>query len=163
MTAMNLLADICQRSLETLKMSLADFSEADMLVRPCAGANHAAWQVGHLIASEAYMVNACQAGATIELPGGFAERFNGKTAGVDDPAKLASKAELLELFAKVRGATVAWMRSLDEAALDRPGPERLRVAAPTVGHTAALVAQHLSMHLGQIQVIRRKLGKPVLF
>jgi len=34
---------------------------------------------------------------------------------------------------------------------------------PTVAHMALLQIGHIAMHVGQFQVIRRKLGKPVLF
>src|SRR5262245_59434635 len=33
-------------------MYLSDLSDADLLVRPTAGANHIAWQLGHLIIAE---------------------------------------------------------------------------------------------------------------
>ena len=33
-------------------MYLSDLSDADLLVRPVPGANHIAWQLGHLIDSE---------------------------------------------------------------------------------------------------------------
>ena len=39
-------------NLFVLKMYLADLSDADLLVRPVPGANHVAWQLGHLIAAE---------------------------------------------------------------------------------------------------------------
>jgi hypothetical protein len=42
-------------------------------------------------------------------------------------------------------------------------PEALQGFAPTVGHLAYVLPVHVMMHLGQVQVIRRKLGKPVLF
>jgi hypothetical protein len=35
--------------------------------------------------------------------------------------------------------------------------------APTTGHLALMTASHIMMHVGQLQVIRRKLGKPLLF
>ena len=47
--------------------------------------------------------------------------------------------------------------------MDRPMPEALQAFAPTVGHLAYILPSHVMMHLGQIQGIRRKLGKPVLF
>lgn len=163
MTWNELIAESCAQNLSMLKMTLADFTDADMLVRPCPGANHALWQLGHLIKSEVGMVNACRPGAAAELPAGFADKFNAKTAAVDDPKMLASKAELLDLAEKVRAATLRWIRSLTEADLDRPTPDTLRKLAPTIGHIVMLLPDHTLMHVGQMQVIRRKLGKPVLF
>jgi hypothetical protein len=161
--ANELLADILNRNLEMLKMTLADFSETEMLVRPVPGANHAAWQLGHLIASEAGMVNLCKPGAIPELPAGFIEKFKPETSKVDDSQAFASKAQLLDLYARVRAASINWVKSLTTADMNQPGPERIKGFCPTVGHVAELLANHVAMHLGQLQVIRRKLGKPILF
>jgi hypothetical protein len=162
MTAIELLAGNCAGNLEMLKWMLGDFSDADMMVRPCPGANHAAWQLGHLVSSETFMASGCGA-AMPELPAGFNERFDNKRTSVDDPKAFASKAELLDLLAKTRAATVKWIGSLTEADLAKPGPEKMRQYAPTVGNVVCMIETHLVMHLGQMQVIRRKLGKPVLF
>ena len=42
-------------------------------------------------------------------------------------------------------------------------PQPLQGFAPTVGHLLYVHAPHLNMHIGQLQVIRRTLGKPILF
>lgn len=162
MRVQDLLAANLERNLAIVQTTLADFTEADMLVRPTPAANHAAWQLGHLIASESWFVSMA-GGKPADLPAGFAERFNGKTTSVDDPAKLASKSELVALLACVRSASIAWVRGLAEADLAKPGPERIRQFAPTIGDMPLGIIVHTTMHLGQIQVIRRKLGKPVLF
>ena len=162
MTTIELIADGCARNLEMLKMLVGDFSEADMMVRPCAGANHAMWQLGHLISSEAQMVGAC-GGKAAELPAGLGEKFTKETSKIDDAKAFGTKAQLLELFGKVRAATVSWVKSLKEADLNKPAPEQMRAFFPTVGHLVLLLPGHLDMHAGQVQVIRRKLGKPVLF
>ena len=51
MTTSQLLAAHLKHDLGTLKWHLADFADADYFVRPCPGANHAMWQVGHVLAS----------------------------------------------------------------------------------------------------------------
>lgn len=162
MTTIELIADATAGNLEMLKMLLADFSDAEMVVRPCPGANHAIWQLGHLIGSETFMVGAC-GGKVVELPAGFNEKYGKEGAKKDDPKSFGTKAELLELFGRVRGATVSWIRSLTEADLNRPAPEAMRAFFPTVGHLVLLLTGHVNMHAGQVQVLRRKLGKPVLF
>jgi len=163
MTQIELLADVAQRSLDFVRMTLADFSDADLLVRPAPGANHAAWQLGHMAVSEHRLVGMSPKGQMPPLPAGFAERFSRGTTGVDDPALLATKVELLEAFAQMRAASVAWILSLSVEDLALPGPEPLRARVPTVGHLCSMLPTHTAMHIGQIQVIRRKLGKPVLF
>jgi hypothetical protein len=162
MSQMQLLSEHCSSNLRTLKAVLSDFSDTDMLVRPCPGANHAVWQLGHLIGSEVGMV--ASAGASMPaLPPGFSDKYTNTTACNDDPAFFHPKAQLLDLLESVRAATAAWILSLTDADLAKPGPERLRSIAPTIGHFILMIFGHLTMHLGQVQVIRRKLGKPVLF
>src|SRR6516164_195866 len=51
---------------------LADLSDADLLVRPVPGANHIAWQLGHLIAAESHLAQASLPDAKYPaLPPGF--------------------------------------------------------------------------------------------
>ena len=69
MTEIQLLTDLLRRDIEMVKATLADFSDADLLARPCPGANHAAWQLGHLIGAESRMMNAVQEGVVPPLPG----------------------------------------------------------------------------------------------
>ena len=51
-----------QAALETTKgylhQYLADFTDAELLVRPVPGANHAAWQVGNVIGGDIFFVTA---------------------------------------------------------------------------------------------------------
>lgn len=163
MTQIDLLIDQLQRNHEMLKGTLADFSDADLLTRPCPGANNAAWQLGHLIKSEAGALAAFAPGTAPPLPAGFADKITRESAGKDDPSLFPNKSELLDLFARVRAATIAWAKGLKESDLAQPSPERMRGWAPTAGHYLAAVPGHVAMHVGQFQVIRRKLGKPVLF
>ncbi len=158
-----LLVDVLRRDPGMLQMAIADLSDADLLQRPVPTANNAIWQLGHLIASEAFMVNAAAGKTLIELPAGFTERFNRDTCTVDDASKLATKAELLALMTKVREQTCAWIATLTPADMAKPAPEQLIRMIPTVGHLAHLFPVHAAMHLGQVQVLRRKLGKPILF
>ena len=162
MTEIQLLTDLLRRDIEMVKATLADFSDADLLSRPCPGANHAAWQLGHLIGAESRMMNAVQEGVVPPLPAGFEEKFKKETASVDDPAFFPKKAELLDFLEKGRNATINWVKTLQPADLDRPTPERMKRFAPTVGQLLAMFPVHVAMHLGQFQVIRRKLGRPLM-
>jgi uncharacterized damage-inducible protein DinB len=164
MNAIELITRLLVGSGETLKMTLADFTDAEMLQRPCPGANHPLWQLGHLCVAETNIGNMIKPGSMPELPAGLAGRFeNKKTNHVDDPQQLAGKAQLLEVFTKARQATIASLKTFSEADLDAPGPERIRRLAATVGEAFALNAQHVMMHVGQMQAARRKLAKPILF
>ncbi len=145
-----------------LGMYLQDLSDADLLVRPAPGANHIAWQIGHLITAERGMVTENMPGVKYpELPAGFAERHTKEAAARD--TGFGTKAEYLDLFNKVRQTTIDAVAKLSEADLDKPTVGRVAQMAPTLGRLLLLNADHTSMHSGQFTVVRRKLGKPVLF
>lgn len=163
MNQVELAADTLQRNLELLKSTLADFSDADLMVRPAPSANHAAWQLGHLANSESNLLNAVKPGAVTPVSPAFAEKFNKQTAAIDDPVFFPTKAQLLDTLLNLRTATVAWVKTLTPADLELPMPEKYRPRIPTVGHLLAMLPAHVAMHVGQLQVIRRKLGKPLLF
>jgi hypothetical protein len=149
-----------------LKDTLKDFNDADLFVRPCPGANHAAWQLGHLIVAENMMVGGMDPKAAPALPAGFGELFTKETSKNDEAGKFgkfATKEQLLSLFEKGRNATIAWTNTLSAADLDKPTPEKFRSWMPTFGDLIHGQGWHVTMHVGQLQVIRRKLGKPVLF
>lgn len=151
--------DLCRM---VLGQWISDFSDADLMVRPLPEANHAAWQIGHLIASEVQLV--AQLGHSMpELPEGFAESHGKEACTSDDPSKFLKKDEYMALMSKVSAATLAGLAATPAADLDKPGPEAMREIAPTVGSLFGLVGTHLLMHGGQFVVTRRKLGKPILF
>jgi hypothetical protein len=159
-----LLADSTARNLDMVKMTVADFSDDDLYVRPTPGANHAAWQLGHLCVAETNLINSVRPNAMPPLPREMVDRFNSKTTSEDDPGKFAvTKQQLLDTLAGVRANTVKWIKTLSPQELDQPTPERLRNFAPNLGQFVLMLAGHVNMHVGQLQVIRRKLGKPILF
>jgi hypothetical protein len=153
-----------QATQHLLTWFLSDLDDADLLVRPVAGANHIAWQVGHLIAAERGMVRQqLPAAAYPELPAGFAEQHGAATQTQDPPAGFATKGQYVDLFNQVRQATITELGKLADADLDRPATGRMASFAPTVGAVFLLASNHSLMHAGQFSVVRRKLGKPVLF
>jgi hypothetical protein len=163
MTINDLLVSQLEQNLGMLQMTLADFSDADMMVRPAPGANHAAWQLGHLCRAEVNLMNLVKPGSMPELPAGFADRFDKKTATIDDPKAFVSKQELVDLLTKIRQATINVAKSISASDLDAAMPEKMQRLAKNSGEMLAMQAGHVTMHIGQFQVIRRKLGKPVLF
>jgi len=139
-----------------------DLTDADLLTRPGAGCNHLAWQLGHLIASQADLMNALAAGSAPDLPAGFREKHTKETAGSNDPAAFCTKAEYLDLLGKQRKAAAAQLEKLSDADFDKPAPESFRRMFPTAGHVWLLIANHPMMHAGQFVPVRRMLGKPVI-
>ena len=162
MTLNQLLAESVMTGPSMLAMTLSDFSDAEMLVRPVPTANHATWQLGHLIKSAHGMLTGCGA-PLAPLPAGFSDKYTNDSAKSDDPARFGKKAELLALLTQISQTSADWAKSLSPAQLAQPSPEELRSFCPTVAAAINLQSSHIAMHMGQIQVIRRKLGKPILF
>lgn len=160
--------DILKASLESsrkmLEWMLSDLSDSDLLVRPVPGANHLAWQLGHLISAERHILLEQIPQATMPaLPAGFAEAHSSKTAGSDDPKGFLPKSDYLALLASMREATIAELGKLSDADLDRPTLGKLAGHFPKLGTLINMLSDHILMHFGQGSVVRRKLGKPVLF
>jgi hypothetical protein len=147
-----------------LNWYLSDLSDADLLIRPTPNSNHIAWQIGHLIHAEAGMIGGTIPGALkVELPAGFADRYTKDTALIDPPKGFLTKAEYLALFETVRGATFGTLEKMADADLEKPTTGNMAKFCPTLMDLLVLQGTHTMMHVGQFTVVRRKLGKPVLF
>jgi hypothetical protein len=142
---------------------LADLTDAELLVRPVPGANHIAWQLGHLLTSEREMVEEVCPGSMPALPAGFAEKYTKETAALDAPSAFHSKAVYMDLFERLRSATARALEKLTDADLDKPAPEKMRSYVKSVGDLFSLQGTHWVMHAGQWAVVRRKLGRKPLF
>jgi hypothetical protein len=142
---------------------LADLDDSAFLVRPVAGMNHIAWQLGHLITTERNFVEGIKPGSCPSLPDGFEARHTKETAACDDASKFLSRAEYLAAWKAQRDATKAVLESIPEAELDAPSPERFRSFCPTVGMVLNLTGLHPLMHLGQFAAVRREQKLPVVF
>lgn len=151
-----------QASSGMLKSYLGDLSDSDFTARPVPNANHIAWQLGHLIASEIKLIkHEVHAVTYPTLPAGFAETHGPKNNTADDG--FLTKDEYIALFDKVRNVTLAAARGLPDGEFDRPTEGPMASYAPNLGTLFLLISQHDLMHAGQFTPIRRKLGKPVLF
>lgn len=159
--------DVISKTLETgdflVQAYLADLSPAEMLARPAPAANHIAWQLGHLIASERFLVENAVPNSMPPLPDGFAERHTTQAAASDAANDFLTKEAYLELARKIRAGTLQALEKLSDADLDRPVSGNLPPFVKTVGECLLLVATHWIMHTGQWVVVRRKLGRPVMF
>lgn len=142
---------------------LGGLSDADLLVRALPGTNHIAWQLGHLINSERYLVNAAVPGSIEPLPEGFDQRHKTPTAQSDDPAAFFTKDEYLALAAQVRAGTLRVTDQLEAERFDQPTVERVPPMVNTVGETLLFISAHWLMHAGQWALVRRKLGHAPLY
>ena len=141
---------------------LADITPKELLARPCGGANHIAWQLGHLIASEHYFAEKIAPGRLTALPAGFAERHKKNTAASDNPADFLTKEEYIALRKQVRSQLLQVLDGLTPADFEKsvPGvPPFLK----NVGELLLFLGPHWTMHAGQWAIIRRSIGRPALF
>ncbi len=139
---------------------LQDLTDEEMMHRPAEKSNHVKWQLGHLIASENFLIEKVAPGQMPALPEGFAEKYAKETSSSDDPASFDSKDELLSLHKAQREGTLKALESMsDEDFSKETGIEY----APTVGTIFSLQGSHHLMHAGQWAVIRRQLGREPMF
>src|SRR5262249_60764000 len=97
-----------------------------------------------------------------DCPAGFDKQHDKEKAASDTPAGFRKKQEYLDLFEKVRGNTLAALDRIPDAQLDTPTTGPMAKFFPTVGSLFLLAANHELMHAGQVAVLRRKLGKPIV-
>jgi roadblock/LC7 domain-containing protein len=157
------LAAAIQQDLDMIKTHLNDFTDAEWMTRPVPAANHAAWQMAHLANFDVMVAGVLAPGAKVSKPASLDQCQGAEAAKSDDPKKFPTKAEVLKVMDEANAIQVAAIKNMSDADFDKPSPEQFRQWAPTVGHLVLLLPAHASMHLGQIQVIRRKLGRPVMF
>ena len=159
--------DVIRRSIKSsdniVDGYLGDLTDAELLVRPVPGANHIAWQLGHLVAAENMLIESVVPGSMPKLPDGFKEKYSKETAGIDDPKAFHNKAELLRLMKEQRVATLAALDKIKDEDLEKPGPEAFRSFVPQVIDVFMMPGTHAMMHAGQWAVTRRKLGRKPLF
>ena len=144
-----------------LNMYLGDLSDADLLVRPVPSANNIAWQLGHMITSEAWLL-AELPGATYPESGMVLTDYGKETAQTGPKGGYLTKAKYLDAFAKIRAASIANVERLTDADFDKPTKGPMAQFAPRLGDLVVLVANHTLMHGGQFTVTRRALGKPIV-
>jgi len=141
---------------------ISDLDDSDILVKPLAGMNHIAHQLGHLISAERHFVELVQPGSSPELPAGFNEAHCKEAGQSDDTSKFLPRAKYQELWAAQRKATLAALENVPEADLDKADLEKYPSFAPTVAALFGMVGTHALMHCGQFVAVRRKLGKPIV-
>ena len=111
---------------------------------------------------DAFLLESVCPGKSFTLPAGFAEKHAKENNGSDDASQFCTKSEYLDLIRKMQASLKSALADVSESQLDEPAPERFRSFFPTVGNMYLLIANHLLMHAGQIAVVRRQLGKPVV-
>jgi hypothetical protein len=161
--------DIKQGILSSLAQSdmvvgayLADLTSEELLARPLPGANHIAWQWGHLISSERFLIEKIAPGKMPVLSEAFETAHKRDNAASDDPASFLTKEQYEQLAREVRGVTLSVVKDLTPEDLDQP-VAKLPPTVKVVGDLFFFLSMHWLMHAGQWALVRRKLGRPPLF
>ena len=141
---------------------LQDLTTAELLVRPVPGSNHIAWQLGHLIAAERYILEKIAPGTIAALPPGFEAAHSKETATSDDPQAFLTKEEYLALRQQMRGETMRLLAEISAEDLDRP-VQKMPPMVKVNGDLFVFIGMHWLLHTGQWALTRRVLGRPPLF
>ncbi|MBX9680707.1 MAG: DinB family protein [Gemmataceae bacterium] len=140
---------------------LADLADADLQIVPVPGMNTIAWQLGHLIASEKALVSSNLPHAQFPpLPPVVERLAKGNSAKEYPQGGDLPKSQLLDLFNKVRSATIAAVEAASDTDLEKATVGPLAPIAPKVVDLLLVVSNHTMMHGGQFTAARRALGKP---
>ena len=161
--------ELLQVQMTTTKMMTAPLIEdlaSEPLAAPTAkGGNHALWIAGHLVFSEAGLVNFIAFGRPNPLED-WKEKFGRGSEPQNDAAYYGIEIPaILAKWDEVREATLAELAKLTDGDLDTPAancpPERDAFFG-TLGKVLTAVATHPLMHRGQLADSRRALGRPPL-
>jgi hypothetical protein len=139
---------------------------ADWFRLPPAGISHVGWQVGHLSFAEFRMALWRIRGQRPDdeelVSQEFIRLFGAKSVPDADATKYPTAAALRAKLDQVHERALAELSSLAEAALDEPvaHPHPL---AKTKMESILWCAHHEMLHAGQIGLLRRQLGHPLMW
>lgn len=164
-SAADVLVDGLDRVREGVHAVLEDLPPEHLVVRPAPGANPIAWLLWHLTrVQDDHLAEA--AGTTQAWHEGWADRFGlplppeatGYGAHDEEVTAVRASAELLRGYHDaVHARSVAWVRELSEADLERVVDEEWDPPV-TLGVRLVSVLQDDLMHVGQATYARGLLG-----
>ena len=137
------------------------FEGDDWLHRGDGRSNHALWALGHITHYRRWMARELFGE---DVPNVLGARFAmGST--IDDELTSTTPEGLREMFVEAGDMVRGKLRTLDATALDVVLPEDpgMPDGSKTVGGVASFLFFHEAMHIGQIGLLRRCMGKDGLF
>jgi hypothetical protein len=138
-----------------------DLQPQEYLHRPTPKANCAAWLIGHLALTDRNMLKkVCNVSDLPPLPEGFEKRFS-RDEGCPQAEDFGDVKILRDIFNQHRDRFVAEVQKMTPDQLAKPS-EREHPMFRTAGEMINFMALHTAMHVGQITIIRRSLGRPPL-
>jgi uncharacterized damage-inducible protein DinB len=145
-------------SLNLMRRYCADLTPTEYLHRPTPKANCAAWLLGHLILTERRALANLGVAELPQLPDGFEKRF-ARTDDAPSATEFGDVTTLLALFEQHRTMLIEATKRATLDTINKPLEKPLPIFS-TVGEMVNFMAQHATMHAGQITIIRRSLGRP---
>ena len=139
---------------------LDDLTDDECHRQPAPGVNSAAWVMGHLALIDRRALSMLGVESP-ELPTGFGEKFGATKHPAGDQSHLGDPGELRRLCRDYRARLISAVEAAPDEALVKPLEKPSAIAA-TVGEFAAFMGQHAALHLGQVTVLRRSLGRAVV-
>jgi hypothetical protein len=146
-------------SQKLLNRYCGDLTPQDYLHRPCATGNTAAWILGHLILSERGALGRLGVTDLPALPEGFETRF-GRDEAAARAAEFGDVSILLPLFNRHREMLIEAAKRAGADVLEKPIDKPNPVYGSHVWEVVNFMGIHVTMHAGQITIIRRSMGKP---
>jgi uncharacterized damage-inducible protein DinB len=151
-------------SLRTSKLMfhrfIDDLKPEEFLHRPCLGANCAAWIVGHLARTDRNQLKSLRSAGLPEVSEPFLEQFAAtRAAATGTTADFGPPQELVRLFDLHRDLLTERVKEMSREELTSapPWPSPLFT---DWSEALLFMGLHTSMHMGQLSMIRRSLGRP---
>lgn len=145
-----------------LKNYLSDLSPDEWLRMPCGGVTHITWQVGHIAAAQYGLCLARARGVRDEdeelMPAAMRTRYGRGSTPAPDPEANDSPDALLRALDAVAGQAAAELSTFSDSELDI----LLEDPHPTFSTKLGAVEfcpSHELMHIGQVILLRRFLGR----
>jgi uncharacterized damage-inducible protein DinB len=140
----------------TLAM-LADVPHDQWCLQAVPGANHTMWIAGHVAATDDMFLSRLT-GQGSRLPEGWKELFGTGSKPQPDLAAYPAPEAVHQQLAERRQDLLSWFQARSEEELSAPVPTELQRFANNVADVMASVAWHEGFHVGQLSLVRRRLG-----
>jgi hypothetical protein len=159
-TANHILAHNLTVSHKMLQRYTADLTASEYLHRPTPKANCTAWLIGHLTLTDRKALAMLGVTELPPVPDGFDKRFS-REEGCPEADQFGDVMTLVPFFGEHRTRLIEAAKSAPAELLAKP-VEKPHPMFATVGEFLSFASHHAMLHVGQITIIRRSLGRPPL-
>lgn len=136
---------------------LADIPHDQWCLQTIPGANHAMWIAGHVALNDDFFL-ARLAGRETRCPEGWTALFGTGSQPLPDLSAYPAPEIVEQQLAERRRDLVSWFQTLGVEELSASVPEELRRFAANVADVMPSLAWHEAFHVGQLSLVRKRLG-----